>query len=168
MSLRETYGPLRRVVRSYINEHGAEREELECGHHLGRRQDGFGQTNAARRRCPHCRDGIQPVTAATLPRLVAETAGRVRYEPRPYTSNGDMDEQGRRDPNDVWFQAHPGRAWHAAVLLGDGTSVAAACGVQRPVLMFLYGHSAEISDEYPPEDAPKCQRQACRLAFGLG
>lgn len=49
-------GPLRRIVSEGVGEHGVETETLECGHTLHRKQDIIGPTNAARRRCRHCRD----------------------------------------------------------------------------------------------------------------
>lgn len=49
-------GPLRKIVREFVDERGLEREELECGHVLSRKSDIIGPTNAYRRRCRHCRD----------------------------------------------------------------------------------------------------------------
>ena len=46
--------PLRRVVSEGENEHGVHTETLECGHTIHRKQDHYGYTNAARRRCRHC------------------------------------------------------------------------------------------------------------------
>jgi hypothetical protein len=47
--------PLRRVTHAVIDERtGALKEKLECGHIIGRKQDIFGYTNAARRRCRYC------------------------------------------------------------------------------------------------------------------
>ena len=47
--------PLRRVVDTFNDENGVQVERLECGHVVHRRQDAYGHTNAARRRCRHCR-----------------------------------------------------------------------------------------------------------------
>lgn len=47
--------PLRRIVREFNDPRtGAQREELECGHVIGRKKDLYGHTNAFRRRCAQC------------------------------------------------------------------------------------------------------------------
>lgn len=51
--------PLRKIVREFINEHGAEKEELECGHVVPRKQDIYGATNAYRRRCKQCLNRVK-------------------------------------------------------------------------------------------------------------
>lgn len=48
--------PLRKVVDWFNDpETGAEKERLECGHVLNRKQDIYGPTNADRRRCRFCK-----------------------------------------------------------------------------------------------------------------
>jgi hypothetical protein len=47
--------PLRLVVDWFNDpETGAQKERLECGHVITRKQDIYGYTNAVRRRCRHC------------------------------------------------------------------------------------------------------------------
>lgn len=53
-SYRGPVTPLRKIVARFINEHGAECERLECGHVIHRKEDHYGPTNAARRRCQKC------------------------------------------------------------------------------------------------------------------
>lgn len=48
-------GPLRKVVAEFHDENGVQRERLECGHVINRKQDAVGYTNATRRRCRYCR-----------------------------------------------------------------------------------------------------------------
>jgi hypothetical protein len=59
MTLLERHGPLRKVVSYHQNEYGADREVLECGHEIGRKEDAYGYTTASRRRCWKCRDEQQ-------------------------------------------------------------------------------------------------------------
>lgn len=47
--------PLRQIVETFNDpETGGQRERLECGHVIHRKQDAFGYTTATRRRCPKC------------------------------------------------------------------------------------------------------------------
>ena len=51
--------PLRRVIETFSKPVGSMggvvwRERLECGHEVSVKQDIYGETNAARRRCKQC------------------------------------------------------------------------------------------------------------------
>jgi hypothetical protein len=55
--LRETRlkGPLRKVVGGSVTDKGVQTDLLECGHEVHVRQDIYGATSPARRRCRHCK-----------------------------------------------------------------------------------------------------------------
>ena len=55
-----TLGPLRAVIAEFTEDNGIQRERLECGHVINRKQDVFGHTNAYRRRCRYCRATTRP------------------------------------------------------------------------------------------------------------
>lgn len=64
--------PLRKVVRCFTTEAGVERERLECGHVINRKQDIYGPTNAYRRRCRKCaRAKLTSPRASIAPRVEA-------------------------------------------------------------------------------------------------
>lgn len=54
-SMKEKKGPLRLVVID-----GSMEELYECGHRAVRKSDIYGFTNAYKRRCRRCRDGVAP------------------------------------------------------------------------------------------------------------
>jgi hypothetical protein len=61
-SLKESHGPLRKVVRFYMKKLEGFKTEfpfelLECGHEIQQKRDIYGYTNAHSRRCRRCRDG---------------------------------------------------------------------------------------------------------------
>ncbi len=62
-------GPLRCVIRSFVDQNYSQMEELECGHTVRRKQDIYGYTNAYRRRCCWCaremaaKGGLEPPTS---------------------------------------------------------------------------------------------------------
>lgn len=51
---RANRAPLRRIVSWRTDGNGRLIEQLECGHEKPRREDHYGPTNAARRRCRRC------------------------------------------------------------------------------------------------------------------
>lgn len=54
-------GPLRLIVRVFPHpKYGTPEELLECGHVQLLRSDFIGQTNAVRRRCRKCKQGLPP------------------------------------------------------------------------------------------------------------
>jgi len=62
-TLKEKYGPLKKIVREFVTydkgvggTYTHHHEELECGHVVSPRIDIYGVTNAYRRRCWKCRE----------------------------------------------------------------------------------------------------------------
>lgn len=47
--------PLRKVLDRFFDELGTAREKLECGHIVSVPKDFYGETFAAKRRCPKCK-----------------------------------------------------------------------------------------------------------------
>lgn len=77
--------PLRKVVEEFQTPEGFERERLECGHVVNRKQDHYGPTNAYRRRCRFC----QPVESARAAAAVdphASSTGKLSTRDKGFSS----------------------------------------------------------------------------------